>query len=318
MSPELQSVRQRHRQGYLALILVQVFFGLFPVFIKLASDGGRGFTPRALAAWRIAVAALVLGGLALRRDGRRTLPRRADLPRLFACGLLGIVFNQVLALEGIVRTNVVDAGLLMTLIPVFTYALAVLVGQELLRGRRAGGIALALAGAVLLALPSGEGAPTASGGPSGARVTGNLLIMANCASYAGYLVLARPLLARYSALTVIAWVFVLALPTLPIVAWGVPLLPLEGSRGVWLALAYVLVFPTVLAYLLNTWALARVSASTTAVFIYLQPFIAGLGAWLAFGEGLRSAAALAALLLFGGIWLVTITPARAVPAAGET
>lgn len=316
MSSELQTSAQRRRQGYLALVLVQVFFGLFPVFIKLASDGGRGFTPRALAAWRIAVAALVLGGLALRRDGRRGVPRRADLPRLFACGLFGIVLNQVLALEGIVRTNVVDAGLLMTLIPVFTYALAVLVGQELLRGRRASGIALALLGAVLLALPAGSGTAGAAGASS-ARVTGNLLIMANCASYAAYLVLARPLLARYSALTVIAWVFLMALPTLPVVAWGVPLLPLEGSRSVWLALSYVLVFPTVLAYLLNTWALARVSASTTAVFIYLQPFIAGLGAWLAFGEGLRTESALAALLLFAGIWLVTITPALAVPAAGE-
>jgi drug/metabolite transporter (DMT)-like permease len=39
--------------------------------------------------------------------------------------------------------------------------------------------------------------------------------------------------------------------------------------------AYVIVFPTVLAYFLNYWALARVRSSEVALFIYLQPVLAG-------------------------------------------
>jgi drug/metabolite transporter (DMT)-like permease len=304
--------RARRRQGFLALVFVQVFFGLFSVFVKLAEDAGRGFTPRALVSWRIAFAALALGTLAAAREGRRALPRAADVPRLFACALLGVVFNQLLAIEGIVRSSVIDGGLLMVLIPVFTYALAVLVGQELLRWRRALGIALAFAGASLLVL---AGERTATAGPE--RLLGNLLIVLNCLSYASFLVVVRPLLARYSSLTVIAWVFLLAAPTLPFLLTGQPLLPRAGTPSVWGAFAYLLVFSTLLAYLLNTYALARVSASTTAVFIALQPLVAGLGAWVVFHEPPGPVALAAAALLLAGIWLVTRTPALRSRAAAD-
>ena len=201
-----------------------------------------------------------------------------------------------------VRTTVVDAGLLMTLIPVFTYAMAVMVRQEVLKTRRAVGIAIALGGAVLLASPAG-GQP----GAAESRVFGNLLIMSNCLSYAGYLVIARPLLERYSALCVVAWLFLLSVLTVPFLMIGQPIMPQENLPRVWASMAYILVFPTVLAYLLNTYALARVSASTTAVFIYLQPFVAAVGAWFAFRERLSPVALFAGLLLFVGIWLVTTT-----------
>lgn len=294
--------RLRRRQGTIALVGVQVLFGLFAVFVKLAGDGGRGFTPRAMVSWRIAFAALVLGALAFAREGRRAWPRAADLPRLAACALCGIVCNQLLAIEGVVRTSVVDAALLMVLIPVFTYALAVLARQERFLWGRALGIALALAGAVLLALAGG--APRAA---APERALGNALIVLNCLSYAAYLVMARPLLARYAPTTVIAWVFLLSAAAVPLVARGQPLVP-RVPAATWGALAYLLVGATVLAYLVNTYALARVSASTTAVFITLQPLVAGLGGWIAFRERPGLAALAAGALLFAGIRLVTRTP----------
>ena len=132
-----QTTRERRRQGFIALLLVQVFFGLFPVFIKLSDEMHQGFTPRAMASWRMVTAAVVLGGFVFWREGRAALPAKRDLPRFFGCTMFGIVLNQVLALEGMVRTTVVDVGLLMTLIPVFTYAMAVMVRQEVLKTRRA-------------------------------------------------------------------------------------------------------------------------------------------------------------------------------------
>ena len=292
----------------MALLFVQLFFGLFPVFIKLADSEHQGFQPRAMASWRMVFAAIVLGALVFQREGRRALPALVDVPRLFCCALFGIVLNQVLALEGMVRTTVVDAGLLMTLIPVFTYMLAVLARQERLLGRRALGIAVALGGAMLLVSPAG-----ASSGESSNRLLGNGMIIANCLSYAGYLVLARPLLARYSALAVIAWIFLFSTVSVPVLMIGQPVMPEENLPRVWGSMAYILIFPTVLAYLLNTYALARVSASTTAVFIYLQPFFASLGAWVAFRERLSPAALMAALLLFAGIWLVTTARSSVQP-----
>ena len=286
-------------EGLTALVLVQVCFGLFPLLVHLATDPTGGFQPRALAVWRMVVGATVLSALALARHRARFLLARADLGRFALCSFLGVVANQVLALEGVARTSVTQAGLLMTLIPVFTYVLAVLVRQEHFRPLRAAGIGVALLGAVLLVLQR------ADGGAAGSDPRlGNLLIVANCLSYAGYLVLAGRLLTRYPTMVVIAWMFVFSLGATPLLAWGQELAPVDVTERARNGLVGLILLPTIVAYLLNTFALARVSASTTAAFIYLQPFIAGLsGAWF-LGERLSGLIVVAAALLFAGIGLV--------------
>jgi drug/metabolite transporter (DMT)-like permease len=294
--------------GHLALLVVQLCFGLFPVFVKFAL---LGLGPRAIAAWRIAVGTLVLGGLAALVARRAALPRRGDLPLFALCALLGVVANQVLALEGMSRSTAVNAGLIMTLIPVFTLGLAALFRQESLTRRRALGLPVAMSGALVLLMQGGAT-------PELSRETalGNLLMAANCLSYAAYLLLSRRLLQRYSPLVVIAWVYGLSLWAVPWLLWGERLLPAAGpdQARAWQGLVLVLVFPTVLAYLLNTYALARVPASVTAIYIYLQPLIAAAGGMLFVGEHLPPAAILAALLLFTGIALVTWRPLGRAPA----
>jgi drug/metabolite transporter (DMT)-like permease len=76
-----------------------------------------------------------------------------------------------------------------------------------------------------------------------------------------------------------------------------------GARS-WASLGYILVFPTVVAYLLNAFALARVSASTTAVFVFSQALITGIAAAALLGESVRPRTLVAALLILGGTALV--------------
>jgi drug/metabolite transporter (DMT)-like permease len=286
--------RRAHLQGYVALAAVQVFFGLFPLFGKLAM---RGFAPRVVAGWRITVGAAVLVGVAFFLHGRRAWPARADLWRLQVCAVLGIALNQVLYLEGLERAPSVNAALVMVLIPVFVFGLSVAFGQERLVLRRAFGVALAASGTVLL---------LARKGPDlGAEYfAGNLLMIANAASYSVYLVLAKSLAMRYPPLVLIAWVFALSVWTVPLFARDASWAPAEASPGAWWSLAYVLVFPTILAYLLNAVALARVSASTTAIFIFVQPVIAAAAGWIGLGEQLDLAFGAAAALILGGLWVV--------------
>ena len=297
MVPRHDSDRRRV-EGLVALVVVQVFFGLFPLLVHVALDRGDGFSPRAIAVWRMAGAALVLGAFAFARHRRAFFPRVGDLPRFLSCALFGIVANQVLALEGVARTSITRAGLLMTTIPVFTYGLALMARQETFRPRRAAGIATALVGAVSLVLL--RAGPAESGSDP---VLGNALIVANCLSYAGYLILARRLLDRYPTPVVIAWLFLLALPVTPVIAWNVEVLP-EVTGTARLGLLAVVLLPTIAAYFLNTYALARVSASTTAVFIYLQPFVAGVSGWLFRGERPGPGVLLAGGLLLVGLGLV--------------
>jgi len=290
----------RRAGGLLALLGVQLCFGLSPLFAKWTLVSPGGFAPRTLLAWRILFGALALGALALWKHPREMRPPRAELLRLGVCAALGIVLNMGLYLEGVTRTSVVHTGLLVVQIPVFTYAIACLARVERAEPRRMLGIAVALAGAVLLVL---ERAPGDAG--HGSRL-GNLLIVLNCLFYALYLVLARGILQRFPTLVVMTWVFWLALPAVPF---------LFASAGVWPdalapralgSFAYTLVFATFLAYLLNAFALRRVPASTVAVFIFLQPLVAGAaGVWV-LGERITLPVVLAGLALLVGIALVAL------------
>ena len=68
---------------------------------------------------------------------------------------------------------------------------------------------------------------------------------------------------------------------------------------------YIILVPTVGAYYLNAWALARVPPSTVAVYIYLQPLIAFALATLLLDETLSWRAVIASGLIFAGVLVVT-------------
>jgi drug/metabolite transporter (DMT)-like permease len=289
--PAEQRARQ---QGYLALVAVQFCFGLMPVFGKWAI---LDFAPRVIVGWRIVGGAFALALVAFAVHGRRAWPARGTWPRFLACSLLGVAVNMLLFLEGLARSTATNAGLLTSLIPVFTFAIAVLLRQERFVAQRGLGILVALAGSLVLAL---EERPELGG----EYVLGNLLMMVNCCCYSFYLVLARPLLARHPPLVVIAWVFALSALGVPLFAGSATWVPPGAAARSWASMAYILVFPTVVAYLLNAFALARVSASTTAVFVFSQALITGVAAALLLHEPLRPRTLLAAVLILGGTALV--------------
>ncbi|MEZ5988161.1 MAG: DMT family transporter [Planctomycetota bacterium] len=281
--------RDARREGLWALVAVQLLFGMFPVTGKLAF---ASFAPEALAGWRIAVGSAVLLTAAFLRHGRRAVPRWRDLLAIQGLSILGVLCNQVLFVLGLARSRATDAGVVMALIPVFTFVAAIALRQERFRAGRGLGVAVALAGFVLL-LDTG----------TGGRGLGNLLMAANALSYSLYLVLSKPMTRRYPPLVLMAWVYALSLWAVPLFAAGVDPWPDPGPAALW-SFVYVLLGPTVLAYFLNLYALARLPASTTAAFVYLQPFIAGLGGLLVLGERPEAGFLRAAGLVLVGLGLV--------------
>ncbi len=285
------------------LIVVQFCFGVFPIVGKIAL---LGFEPRAVLVWRLAVGSTVLLAIAAVRHGRAVLPAGRDLVQLFGLSLLGVIFNQLLFLEGLKRTTAVNAGLLITVIPVATTAIAVALGRELLTRRRTLGMALSVAGVVTLFLHRGADV-------GGDRLRGDLFITINAISYSFYLVLAKPVLTRLPQLVVVAWLFLFGLLCVPWFARDVDWVPAAATPEQWLALVGVLLFPTVLAYILNTIVLSRTHASTTAAYVMLQPFIsAGLGIVL-LGERPGLEVAFTAVCVLVGLWLVSLGPRPHAP-----
>ena len=281
---------------HLALIAVQVMFATWPIVGKIAL---RAVPSVALVAFRVAGAALafILIGALRGRVGRI---QKRDWPLLVASSLLGVVLNQWLFVKGLSLTTVINATLLGTTIPIFTLLVSIALRTDRASLRRTFGILLSAGGVVYLIGPG-------SAGFSSATRLGDLLIVTNSLCYGTYIAISKDLMTRYSALTVITWIFIVGtIATVPVGAISVSHLPLaEVSATVWLAIAYIIVVPTVGAYYLNAWALGRVPPSTVAVYIYLQPLIAFALAPLLLGEKLNWRIIVAALLIFTGVLVVT-------------
>ena len=136
---------------------------------------------------------------------------------------------------------------------------------------------------------------------------GNVLIVSNSLLYAVYIVISKDLFERYGALNVITWIFLVgSVITIPL---GIYSLRQENlgaiSWSIWIAIAFIIIFPTVGAYYLNAWALTRVPPSTVAVYIYLQPLIAFGFAPLFLGESGARGRSSRRCLIFAGVAVVT-------------
>jgi drug/metabolite transporter (DMT)-like permease len=290
-----------------ALALAQAGFALFPILGKLVL---ASVPPLPFAAFRVVGAAGLLEAYR-RAQGEREAIRRADVPRLILYGLLGVSFNQVLFILGLPMTTAINTTVLTATIPVFTLAAAVLLGRERLTARGALGIALAGAGALALLNAQRFAWDSAS-------FRGDLLLLANCTSYSLYLVLSRPVLAHYRVATFTAAVF--RYGAILIVLLALPDLrrfdPRAVAAAAWACLAGVILLCTVVPYLLNSWALARTSASRVAFYVFLQPLLSTILAILVLGEALTARTVWAALLILAGLAVSIIRgrlPARPLP-----
>lgn len=292
--PTITSPPANPRAVHGALLVVSFCFATFPVAGKWAMFG---FEPRAISVWRVVVAALVLMTLAYRKHPNEMRMSGRDLLQAFWLSLLGVSVNQVLYIEGLKRASATNAGLFMCLIPVLTYGISVLFGREALVLRKVFGLFLAMTGVAVLFVfrRSNQAADS---------LLGYVLVVLNATSYSVYLVLAKPMLKRKPALVVIAWVFLFGAAVVPLMSLDVAWAP-EASGRAWVALAWILLFPTITSYGLNTWALERTEASIVGIYVCLQPIINMFLAALLLSERLKWPSAVAALLVLLGVYFVT-------------
>lgn len=278
-----------------ALIVVQILFGLWPVVGIIAL---RALSPPALVGVRLAIGAPILAFAAGLH--RRPLPARSDLLRLAGLAALGISLNQLLFVQGLAHAGHMHASVLGLLIPPFTVGIAALLGREHPSRIRLLGLAISVVGAAILVRPDRLSL-------SRDTALGDAFLVCNTAAYSAYLVLARGPVARLGALTTVAWVMVFgAVEAAPFVA--LPLYQvawLELDRDVVLSLGFVVVGATVLTYLLNAFALARVPASVVAIYCALQPAVAAIAGIVLLGAPPTPDTGIAAAVLVSGVILAT-------------
>ncbi len=235
--------------------------------------GLREYGPGEIALFRFVVASVVLGCIAL--VTRMRLPERRDLPAVFLAGFLAFTVYHVALNYGEVAVGAGAASVLINTAPLFTALLAVTFLGERLRILGWVGMAVSFFGAVLISAGEGEGfglAPQA------------LLILLAALSSSIYFVIQKPYLQKYGALaftTYAVWAGTfLSLVFLP------GLISQMGAARprTTLAMVYLGIFPTAIAYVTYAYAFSRMPASRAVSFLYLIPVMAYLIAWAWIGE----------------------------------
>jgi drug/metabolite transporter (DMT)-like permease len=233
--------------------------------------------------------------------------QRRDWPRMLACALFGMVINMLLSFKGLSLTTPINSSVIATITPILVFVLSAILIREKITWLKSLGAILGLIGALLLIFFSQISNATAPNIP-----LGNTLIFINAVSFGLYLIVVRPLTARYSSITLLKWFFLFAfIINFPItisefkeVQWQN--LPFSA---IW-RMIYVVVGTTFLTYLLNMFALKELSASTVGVFIYLQPVIAISFAMLTGADQLTLIKVLAIVLVFLGVYTVSSKRSR--------
>lgn len=233
---------------------------------------------------------------------------RKDWPRILVCALFGMVLNMNMFFKGLELSTPINSSVVITLTPVILLVLGAFLLKERITWLKSVGIGIGLVGALVLIL---FGAKTQENAPN--IPLGNMLFIVNATSYAFYLILVKPLVAKYSSITLMKIFFLLAVfMNLPIglsqfmeVSW-VDL----GFSEIW-KLVFVVVGTSVLTYLFNIYALKQLSPSTIGVFMYLQPLVAVGFAIMVGADSLSTIRIIAAILIFTGVFLSTRTPKKA-------
>src|SRR4051812_19066566 len=205
----------------------------------------------------------------------RTWPKREDLPRFVACGLIGHAAHVGLVFWGINLSTAFSSALVLTSCPLFTLLLLVLLGAERLRASQVAGTLVAFAGIALFLSDKFAGGVARAG-------IGDLVLLAASALFSLYTVLVRPLVARYGPLIVLAYTL----------AFGAPLMVLASAPAalaadyaaltpmVWLWLFWAIVVSSLGGWVVWTWVNATRGIARSAPLMYLPPPGAGGGAGL--------------------------------------
>ena len=288
---------QKTSKAYAAAIGANFIFGSNYATVKYITPSL--IQPYALNVVRVVVSISLFWILFLFKPGKTTIDKK-DIPRFILCALTGVVINQIMFIKGLSLTTAIHTSLLSLGTPIFITIIAAWLLKEKFTATKAAGLAFGIGGATLLVLMKDNS-------KSGSNIIlGDVLVLINAISYAFYLVLVRPLMARYSGIQVLRWVFTIG--SLVIIPFGLPsLLQTNWSAfgtGHFLSLAYIALGATFVAYMLTVYSISAIGSSATGAFIYTQPVFAAIIATAFAGGQFSYTKLIAATLIFSGVYLV--------------
>ncbi len=232
---------------------------------------------------------------------REQVPARDKL-RFAGAAVFGLVLNQCCYTLGLSMTSPINASIVTTSMPIFAMLLAALILREPITGKKALGVLMGCSGALILILTSAAHVSDKVG-----DLRGDLLCLFAQFSFALYLSLFNPLVRRYSVFTVNKWMFLwatcLVLPFTANHTWQTLNSPLGWAT--WMEAAYVVVVGTFVCYILTMIGQKTLRPTVVSVYNYVQPMVSVLVSVLMGLGVLKVSHAIAVVLVFAGVRLVT-------------
>ena len=293
--PQRQSI-----MGHLAGFIAYAIFGFNIIVCKdLTSDGlipPLGiFTLRSLGAgslfWLISLF-----------QPREKVDKK-DFFKIFLASLLGFFTCQITFLVGLPYITPMDCSIMTALAPIYTMIVAAIALKEPITFKKAGGVAISLAGVIYLILSRSA----IAGGAAQTTPFGIVMIVFNILSFSMYLGIFKPLIAKYSVVTFMKWIFLFSFcVAAPFSAKGLTEVDWAGIPSIQYAeLAYLIICATFITYFLIPVAQKRIRPTIISMYSYVQPIIA-ISISIAIGmDVLTWQKVLAAAMVFGGVIMVS-------------
>ncbi len=287
--------------SWLLLIVSNILFATGYIAAKFLL---QNFSVYITIALRIGIAALVLLPLLIIKRHSLHLTRR-DLPQLVLLVLTGFVINQLLEYEGLALSTAADVALLITSESIFTALLSCWLLRE--QFKRTTGMALVIGTLGMYLIVEQGLLPHLPGGGGALRILGDLLVIAGLISESYYTVRGKALLTKYPPFLITTAAMVGSLVFwVPVVGWQVLSFgwhPLDLTS--WLALVWLAVIATALAYLAWFQGLARIEGSKAASALFFQPLVGSLLAVILLHERLTVMTIVGGVLIVVSVYLIS-------------
>ncbi len=283
-------------KAHFALLSTNLFFALNYSAIKhFTMEGIAG--PFGINILRVVISMILFWVLFLFKPVKNVFQKK-DLLRLVLCAFTAIALNQMLFIKGLSYTSPLHASLLTFISPVLITVSASWLLKERLTMVKVTGLLFAFLGAILLL-----GSKESVSGDN--YLLGDSLIIGSSIAYTAYFILVKPLMNNYSPFMVTRMIFtfgfVMTLPFCLQEATDISYTTL--SLNEWLILGFIVIPGTFLAYLFNVYGIKILNASKAGAYIYTQPFFAGIAAIFFLNEQITLHKAIAAALIFAGLYM---------------
>jgi drug/metabolite transporter (DMT)-like permease len=278
----------------LAVAVGGALIGLAPIAIRLSEVG-----PNATNLWRFIFALPIL---ALWAGMSRPVPTRSQTLWLVLGGLL---FGLEISLWAIAlnMTTVTNATLLVNLTPVFAALFGWLWLKERLSAPILGGGAVALIGAVTLALARAQTGAGPAEAPAHGWI-GDSISLLGAFFYAAYLMIVRALGKTVSVGAVMFWATLAAASVAAVISFALGETMLPQTLAGWALVIGLGLFVQVGGQGLIAYGVGRLPIVISTVLLWIQPLVAAALSWMLFGEALSVVALLGVALVLAGIYMV--------------